>query len=125
MTENTNITSIISDAFNDSAQNDFERARANLITVVDTAAEAIATLSKLADQSQNPGAYQVLAKLIDSSVIANKNLLELQEKIRSIKHADSPVNEKAKTINNNLFLSTSDLQKLILESNKKNDDFKI
>lgn len=122
MTENTNITSIISDAFNDSAQNDFERARANLITVVDTAAEAIATLSKLADQSQNPGAYQVLAKLIDSSVIANKNLLELQEKIRSIKHADSPVNEKAKTINNNLFLSTSDLQKLILESNKKNDE---
>ena len=122
MTENTNITSIISDAFNDSAQNDFERARANLITVVDTAAEAIATLSKLADQSQNPGAYQVLAKLIDSSVIANKNLLELQEKIRSIKHADSPVNEKAKTINNNLFLSTSDLQKLILERNKKNDE---
>ena len=118
MTENTSRTTILADAHNDSAEKDFELARASLVTMINTSNEAVEELAKLADQSQNHNVYMALAKLVDSSVNANKNLLDLQEKIRKIKHADAPISEKAKTIKNNLFLTTSDLQKLIEESKK-------
>jgi len=117
------VRSIISDAHNDSAQNDFELARANIITMVETAQDAIDKLSEIAASSQHPRAFEVLAKLIDTSVQANKNLLELQTKIREIKHSDEPLNDQAKTINNNLFVgSTADLQKMILGMRKDNED---
>jgi hypothetical protein len=51
---------------------------------------------------------------MDSTLQANKDLLELQAKIRTIKSADAPINETAQTINNNLFVgSTAELQKVI------------
>ena len=38
----------------------------------------------------------------------------MQEKIRELKEIENPINSKAKTINNNLFVgSTAELQKLI------------
>ena len=50
---------------------------------------------------------------------ANKELLELQKKIREIDAADAPTNEEAKSVTNNLFVgSTADLQKVI--ENMKN-----
>jgi hypothetical protein len=51
---------------------------------------------------------------------ANEKLLDLQTKIRDISTSDTPINEKAKTINNNLFVgSTAELQK-VLQDMKKN-----
>jgi hypothetical protein len=50
---------------------------------------------------------------------ANKDLLDLQKKIREIQLADEPHNEEAKNITNNLFVgSTTELQKMI--ENMKN-----
>lgn len=110
------VNNIISDAYDDSALKDFESARSSIHIMVETAQEAITNLSQIADTSQSPRAYEVLAKLIDSTVSANKSLLDLQEKIRQLKDIDSPHNDKAKTINNNLFVgSTSELQKILKE----------
>lgn len=114
------VKTIEAEAHDDSALKDFESARANIHTMVETATEAINNLAQIADSSQQPRAYEVLAKLIDSTVSANKSLLDLQEKIRQIKDIESPHNDKAKTINNNLFVgSTTDLQKILKEL--KND----
>jgi hypothetical protein len=56
----------------------------------------------------------VLAKLMDTMLSANRELLDLQKKIREIDAADSPTNETAKQVTNNLFVgSTSELQKVI------------
>jgi len=86
-----------------------------------TANEAIDRLHQIADQSQQPRAFEVLGKLIETSVKANKDLLELQEKIRQIKEISTEVGDKAKTINNNLFVgSTKELQDFI--KRMKNDD---
>jgi hypothetical protein len=53
---------------------------------------------------------------MDTMVNTNKELLELQTKIREIDASDSPINEKAQTINNNLFVgSTTELQKVLKE----------
>jgi hypothetical protein len=108
------VKSIIADAHNDSALNDFETARSNIREVINNGSEAIFKLTEIAEQSQHPRAYEVLAKLMDSVVNANRELLQLQTKIREISAIDSPMNEKAQNVTNNLFVgSTAELQKVI------------
>lgn len=110
------IDNLIAKAHDDSARNDFEAARANLYEVIQTGQEAMDKLSEIASQSQHPRAFEVLAKLMDTIVNTNKELLELQTKIRQIDAADAPIHENAKTINNNLFVgSTAELQKVLRE----------
>lgn len=110
------IDTLLAKAHDDSAKNDFEAARANLYEVIQTGQKAMGKLSEIAGQSQHPRAFEVLAKLMDTMVNTNKELLELQTKIREIDASDSPINEKAQTINNNLFVgSTTELQKVLKE----------
>ena len=114
MTSTTTISSMIVDAHNDSAKTDFEAARANIYEVIQNGQEAMFKLGQIADSSQHPRAFEVLAKLMDTMLAANKDLMDLQNTIRKINVADSPTNETAKTINNNLFVgSTAELQKVI------------
>lgn len=116
------IDNMISKAHDDSARNDFESARASLYEVIQTGKEAMDKLTEIASQSQHPRAFEVLAKLMDTVVNTNKELLELQSKIRTIDAADAPTNEKAKSITNNLFVgSTAELQKMIKDMNSKNE----
>jgi hypothetical protein len=108
------INNMIAKAHDDSAKSDFESARANIHEVINKNQEAIEKLLQIADQSQHPRAFEVLAKLMDTQIVASKELLEIQTKIRQIDAIDSPTNSKAKTINNNLFVgSTAELQKLL------------
>lgn len=113
------VSNIMAAAHNDSAKQDFEAARANIYEVIQNGQEAMFKLSQIADSSQHPRAFEVLGKLMDTMLQANKDLMELQNKIREINVIDSPVSEKAQTINNNLFVgSTTELQKVI--ENMKN-----
>lgn len=109
------VSTIVTAARNDSAKEDFTFARANIREVVQNGNDAIAKLAVIADQSQNPRAFEVLAKLMDSMVAANKQLLDLQKEIRTIDKADMPQDEEAKKhVTNNLFVgSTAELQKMI------------
>lgn len=122
--EKTNdmVNQLIVNAHNDSAKQDFELARANIHGLLMNGNEAMEKLAQIADSSQHPRAFEVLAKLMDTMLNANEKLLSLQTKIREIDASDSPINEKAKTINNNLFVgSTAELQK-VLKDMKKNGD---
>ena len=113
------VKAIVAKAHDDSAKNDFEMARANIHEVIQNGLNAIDKLSQVADASQHPRAFEVLAKLMDTVVNANKDLLDLQSKIRDIDAKDAPTNEQARSVTNNLFVgSTSDLQKVI--ENMKN-----
>lgn len=109
------IKSIVSAARNDSAAEDFKFARSNIREVIENGNDAIAKLAVIADQSQNPRAFEVLAKLMDTVTSASKQLLEVQEQIRSIDKADTPVDEEAKrNVTNNLYVgNTAELMKLI------------
>jgi hypothetical protein len=112
--ENDPVKSIVAKAHDDSAKNDFEMARSNIHEVIQNGTYAIEKLSQIADSSQHPRAFEVLAKLMDTMLQANKDLLELQKQIRDIDAADSPTNEEAKSVTNNLFVgSTAELQKVI------------
>jgi uncharacterized protein YsxB (DUF464 family) len=111
---NDPIKSIVAKAHDDSAKNDFEIARSNIHEVIQNGTYAIEKLAQIADSSQHPRAFEVLAKLMDTMLQANKDLMELQKSIRDIDAKDTPVNDQAKQITNNLFVgSTADLQKAI------------
>lgn len=119
MGSTSTISNMIVDAHDDSARTDFEAARANIYEVIQNGQEAMFKLGQIADSSQHPRAFEVLAKLMDTMLAANKDLMELQNTIRKITVADAPTNETAKTIHNNLFVgSTAELQKVI--ENMKN-----
>lgn len=114
--ENTaeTVKNIIAEAHNDSAKVDFETARSNVLDIIDNGTDALHKLLAIANSSQHPRAFEVYAKLMDSLIAANEKLLDLQTKIREIDTADAPLSDKAKTINNNLFVgSTAELQKMI------------
>ena len=117
---NNMVSDMIASAHNDSAKTDFEAARANIHNLIENGNDAMYKLALIAESSQHPRAFEVLAKLMDTLLNANEKLLTLQSKIRDIDASDSPINEKAKTINNNLFVgSTAELQK-VLKDMKKN-----
>ena len=108
------ISSLVADAHNDSAKADFETARANILTMIENGQDAMEKLAQIASASQHPRAFEVLAKMMETMLQANKDLMGLQKDIREISSADSPMNDKAQTINNNLFVgSTAELQKMI------------
>jgi hypothetical protein len=112
--QNDQIKALSIKAHDDSAKNDFELARGNIHEVIQNGTYAMEKLSQIADSSQHPRAFEVLAKLMDTMLQANKDLMELQKQIRTINAADAPTNENAKQVTNNLFVgSTSDLQKVI------------
>ena len=119
---NNMVSDMIASAHNDSAKTDFEAARANIHNLIENGNDAMYKLALIAESSQHPRAFEVLAKLMDTLLNANEKLLTLQSKSRDIDASDSPINEKAKTINNNLFVgSTAELQK-VLKDMKKNGD---
>ncbi len=108
------VKAIVAQAHNNSAKNDFEMARSNIHEVIQNGVFAMEKLSQIADSSQHPRAFEVLAKLMDTMLQANKDLLSLQKDIRDIDSKDAPTNENAKTVTNNLFVgSTTELQKVI------------
>jgi hypothetical protein len=108
------IKAIAAKAHDDSAKSDFELARGNIHEVIQNGSYAIEKLAQIADSSQHPRAFEVLAKLMDTMLQANKDLMELQKQIRQIAASDVPTNDQAQQVTNNLFVgSTADLQKVI------------
>lgn len=108
----TTIATIVDSALNDSAKEDFTFARANLREVLENTNEAAENLAQVARQSQNPRAYEVLAKLMDTMIHASDKLLDIHKKIRDVGQIDEP--QTHKSITNNLFVgSTADLQQVL------------
>ena len=104
------------DAQNDEIDADYQYARDNLRSIINAAQASIEDLSSIASTSESPRAYEVLSGLIKTIVDANKDLLELQRKVKLLKQEEDA---KPQNVTNALFVgSTTELQKLI----KKNKD---
>jgi hypothetical protein len=92
-------------------QQDFQIARSNLHGILMSGQEALNRMVDLADQSQHPRAYEVVATLINALTQANKDLLDLSKKKKDI---IGNTQEEKKTVTNNLFVgSTAELQKML------------
>ena len=99
---------------------DFEYARGNMLNILEKGNEALDGILDVAQQSQHPRAFEVVAGLIKTLSDTNKDLLELQKRQKDLLKVDED-GANPKTINNNLFVgSTTELQKLIKQQNEQN-----
>ena len=105
------------DNSNETVDNDFKYARENLYNIIERGSDALNTLVDVANQSQHPRAFEVVGQLVKTLSDTNKDLLEIQKKVKVIKK-DIP--DQPQNVTNALFVgNTSELQKMI---NKRNNE---
>ena len=118
--DNNFVKSLLDDSHNDSAVKDFEKSRSNTLEVLEEVNNSIKDLSQLANSSQHPRIYEVLAKHLDVKINASRQLLELQEKIRKIDQAHRSATEnEGDVINNNLYITTAEMLEMLKTTNTK------
>ncbi len=101
--------------------NDFEYARGNLYQVIEHGSNALSDLLAVAQQSQHPRAYEVVANLVKTLSEANIALLDLTKRKQDI--SNDQKQKQPSTVNNNLFVgSTGELQKLIKKQYIKHNE---
>jgi hypothetical protein len=89
---------------------DYEYTRDNLKAIIDKGSEALDGILELAKESEHPRAYEVVGQIIKNVADVNRQLIDLQKDIKSLKKTDSG----PKNVTNALFVgSTHDLQKLL------------
>jgi hypothetical protein len=97
---------------------DYQYARGNIINILEKGNEALDGMLDVAQQSQHPRAYEVVAGLIKTLSDTNKDLLELAKRTKELERSDN--DSSPQTINNNLFVGgTAELQKLIKQNNEQ------
>jgi len=121
MTADQQVAELIDNAFDESAKTDFTTARSNLLSLINSGTTSFERLTEIAAQSQHPRAFEVLSNMLTTLVNANKDLLELQTKIREINATDGKgPGGGPQVVNNNLFVgSTQELLKTLKNMNAK------
>jgi Terminase DNA packaging enzyme len=103
---------------------DYQYIRTNLYTITERSIDALNNLVQIADQSQHPRAYEVVALLVNTIANAQKDLLGIHTSRAKIDALKSKTAAKSPdVINNNLFVgNTAQLDEIIKNMNKKKDD---
>ena len=100
----------------DDVTKDYNYARENMYDVIERGTEALDYLLELAKASEHPRAFEVVSTLTKTLVDANKDLLEVQTKLKKLREEDK--SDQPQNVTNALFVgSTADLQKLIKGEN--------
>jgi hypothetical protein len=117
-TEETPITQIEPTATKDQLKKDYEYTRANLYSLIEKGQEAVDGILELAQESDQPRAYEVAGQLIKHIGDVADKLVDLQKKVNEI---ENPKKEKqVTTTNNTMFVgSTADLAKFLKSQSDK------
>ena len=99
---------------NKEIRKDYEYARSNLYGIIETSSNALDQLVELAKASEHPRAFEVVSQLTKTLVDANKDLLEIQKKVKALQDEEKHPREENNVTNNNLYVgSTADLLKIM------------
>lgn len=97
-----------------SALEDYEFTRKNLRGLIDTGAEGLKGIMKVAMESDSPRAYEVLGNMIKTMAEINVNLMDV-----SAKFAETNKVTVKNNTNNSIFIGTTkDLQKLLKQQSE-------
>lgn len=97
---------------------DLDYVRKNQIDLIETSIRAITSLLDVAERSQHPRAYEVVAHLLKTSSELQGALINIAEKKKLNKDVGTP--ESGQIVNNNLFIgTTADLQDLLDKLDEK------
>lgn len=113
---------VVPASYEDKLEGDFEEARMALKRAMSYNEEAVQGILSIAQNSDNPRAYEVAGQLIKSMAEGAKDMMEVQEKKQKIDKNDGKLQQSSVT-NNNLFVgSTSELLKMINKEQQKTID---
>ena len=90
---------------------DYEYTRGNLYSLIEKGEEALDSILEVAQEGQQPRAYEVVSQLLKNVADTTDKLIELQLKTKELNAEDK---KGPSTVNNALFVgSTAELQKLL------------
>ena len=96
---------------------DYEYTRGNLYSLIEKGQEAVDGILELAQESDQPRAYEVAGQLIKHVGDVADKLVDLQKKVSDI---EKPTKQEVKTTNNTMFVgSTTDLAKFLKQQRDK------
>lgn len=108
-TEKTEITKDVKPGLTAFASQDYEFTRKNLKTLIETGSEGLQGILKVANESDSPRAYEVLATMMKTIADINVNLMDV-----STKYAETNKVTIKNNTNNSIFVGTTkDLQTLL------------
>ena len=95
----------------DDSTRDYEYTRGNLYSLIEKGQEALDSIMEVAQEGQQPRAFEVVSQLIKNVADTTDKLIDLQQKMKNLE-AEDP--KGPSTVNNALFVgSTAELQKLL------------
>ena len=92
------------------ADDDYEYVRQHIRNVMDKGNIAMTELLEIARDSGHPRAFEVLSTLMSTVVTAGKDLMDAKETAQMIEQRKEG---GGKQVNNNLIITTAELQKLL------------
>lgn len=105
----------------DDAKDDYEQARDNFKQLINKGNEAIEGILNLAKESESARSYEVAGQLIKAVSDVTGELLKLQKGMKELEQMSENENSP-KNVTNALFVgSTTELQKLLKDMKKSND----
>lgn len=116
---NFTLEQITASVEDDTAISDFKQARANIKNIIEIGTEAIKGVGELARASQDPSHYEVLSKMMKDLSDISEKLLKTHESLERITNKKN--NKKVGETNSGMFLSTSDLSKVVLQIESKKE----
>ena len=92
---------------------DYGYARENLYDIIENGSHALHELVEIAKSSEHPRAFEVVASLMKTLTDANKDLLEVQAKVKKLKQEEN-IQTGPNNVTNALFVgSTTELQNML------------
>jgi len=96
----------------DNVKSDYDYSRQTYYDLIEKGRESLEDMIEVARQSEHPRAYEVLSGMIKNISDVNDKLMDLNKKQKDIdKNDDIP---QVGSTTNNLFLTTADLQKMMI-----------
>ena len=101
-------------------EKDYQYARAQIYSLIEKGQEAVNGILELAQESDQPRAYEVAGQLIKSVADATDKLMELQKKLKEVE--EEKQSKGPSTVNNALFVgSTAELAKMLKHGLKEDN----
>lgn len=97
-------------------KSDYDYSRQTYYDLIEKGRESLEDMIEVARQSEHPRAYEVLSGMIKNISDVNDKLMDLNKKQKDINRIDNEPKQVGTT--NNLYLTTSDLQKMMRSDNE-------
>ena len=103
------------DTTKDDIESDYKYARENLYNAIERGSDALEELVELEKQSQSPRAFEIVGQMIKTLTDSNKDLLEIQKKVKDLKREEK--SKGPNNVTNALFVgNTAELQKMLKDN---------